>query len=139
MQLNFLNTLREKPVYAAAVRYIDKLLAGGVPLDNIQVSNFENRKGMTQGVIKGGANAGKLNGKYENRHVIVIPRGTDSDASKWKKYNDFRDRNVVEAIEVAGPVVTREADGPQVVTVKRTSVNSFELLAKAIPAIMGPR
>ncbi len=116
MDQNLLTAISEKPEYSAAVRFIHKLLAGGVPLANIMTSNFENRNGRTMGVIKSGANAGKSNGKYENRKVFVIPRGQESDASKWKQYNDFRDRNVVEAIEVAGPAKAEEADATAVLT-----------------------
>jgi hypothetical protein len=114
MQSAYLETLRNKPAYTAAVRFIDKLVASGVPLDNIQASNFENRKGMTQGVIQKGANAGQPNGKYGNRFVIIMPKGQENNSMTWKKYNDFRDRHVVEAIELGTVgLPQRGADGQQ--------------------------
>lgn len=120
MQTGFFATLRDKPAYKAAVNFIAKLVAAGVPLENIQVSNFDNRKGRTQGVIQKGPNAGQPNDKYENRFVILIPKGTESDASQWKKYSDFRDRHVVEAIELgAQGYPQRGADGQQGVTAPR--------------------
>lgn len=95
-----LESISKKTTYQNAVRFIKKLMAAGVPLENIRCSNFESPKGMEQGVFTKGKNIGLPNGTYPNRHVIVIPVGEEGNSTKWAEYRTYRDADVLEAIEL---------------------------------------
>ena len=99
-----LSSIENKKAYAAAFAFILKLVAAGVSLSNISISNFENAKGME---VK--------NKKYVNREVVVIPQGSENTAKNWLIFREFGQKSRAKAIaKCAGPTrefTRRSADG----------------------------
>ena len=99
-----LSSIANKKPYAAAFAFILKLVAAGVSLSNITISNFENAKGME---VK--------SKKYTNREVVVIPQGQENNSAKWLTFKEFGQRSLGKAInQCAGPAQVygrRSADG----------------------------
>lgn len=114
-----LKSLENKKPYAAAFAFILKLVASGVALSNITISNFENANGME---VK--------NKKYVNREVVVIPQGNETTAKNWLTFKEFGQKSLEKAIRLcAGPTreyASRGADG-------QASLASRQQMAKAAP------
>ena len=101
-----LESLRGNKVYAPAVRFILTLVAAGVALGNIRVSNFESARGMQT-----------RNKKYANRTVVVIPPGKEAKAESWLSFSEFGQRSIAKAVAQAKgesqEYPRKSGDGPE--------------------------